>query len=105
LQVSEGQLVKWQQASAKFLAERAVQEASQKQALQATLAKAAVKALQENQQLADQGDVYGQLRMGERYLTGDGVEKDLVRARKYLQLAADQGSPSAADDLKNLQGK
>lgn len=41
----------------------------------------AAKALKFNQDQADKGDAYGQYRMGQRYLTGDGVAKDLPTAR------------------------
>jgi magnesium chelatase family protein len=41
--------------------------------------------LDENEQLAADMDAYGQLRMGERYLTGDGVEKNLAKAKAYLK--------------------
>ena len=102
LQISEGQLAKWNQAAARFMADRAVQQEAQKRALETVQAKAEAKALQENEELAASGDAYGQLRMGERYLAGDGVEKDLAKARTYLQSAADQGSQDAADDLKLL---
>jgi len=58
--------------------------------------------LKSNQAAADRGDAYGLLRMGERYRDGDGVEKNLVKARQYLELGAAAGSPTAADDLKHL---
>ena len=60
------------------------------------------KVLKYNQDLASRGDAYGQLRMGERYRDGDGVEKDLVKARDYFQKAAAQGNVQAAEMLKNL---
>jgi TPR repeat protein len=40
--------------------------------------------------------------MGERYRDGDGVERDLAKARIYLRKAADAGSPAAAEELKKL---
>ena len=58
--------------------------------------------LKANQDAAGRGDAYGLLRMGERYRDGEGVDKDLAKARDYLQRAADAGSPTAADDLKKL---
>jgi|GEM_PF-1100464 len=60
------------------------------------------KVLKFNQDLADKGDAYGLLRMGERYRDGDGVPKDFTKARDYLTKAAAAGSPSAEADLKNL---
>ena len=58
--------------------------------------------LKSNQDAADRGDAYGLLRMGERYRNGEGVPKDLTKARDYLTKAAAAGSPSADTDLKNL---
>jgi hypothetical protein len=60
------------------------------------------KVLQRNQDLADKGDAYGLLRMGEIYRDGDGVPKDLNKARDYLAKAAAAGSPTAADELSKL---
>lgn len=62
----------------------------------------AAKLLKLNQEQAANGDEYGLFRMGERYLNGDGVEKDLVKARDYLSKAAAQGSVQAGDLLKTL---
>ena len=45
------------------------------------------------------------MRMGERYRNGDGVEKDLSKAREYLQKAADAGSPTAKEELSKLETK
>ena len=63
---------------------------------------AAERALKFNQQLADSGDAYGLLRMGERYRDGDGVPKDLNKAHDYLTKAAAAGSTIAADELAKL---
>jgi hypothetical protein len=60
------------------------------------------RALQWNQELADKGDAYGQYRMGTRFLNGEGVPKDLEKAREYLSKAAAQGDPSAAAELAKL---
>lgn len=60
-------------------------------------------ALKSNQELAAKGDTYGLLRMGERYRDGDGVEKDLAKAKIYLQKAVDAGSPTAAEELSKLK--
>ncbi len=60
------------------------------------------KALAFNQAQADKGDAYGQLRMGERYRDGEGVEKDLAKARDYFTKAAAQGNAEAAGNLKAL---
>ena len=58
--------------------------------------------LKSNQEDADKGDEYGLLRMGERYRDGDGVEKDLAKAKDYLTKAAAAGSQTAADALSKL---
>jgi uncharacterized protein len=58
--------------------------------------------LKYNQDLAAKGDAYGQLRMGERYRDGDGVEKDLFKAREFLTAAANQGSVGASNALQKL---
>jgi hypothetical protein len=60
------------------------------------------KILKSNQDDADRGDAYGLLRMGQRYRDGEGVPRDLVKARDYLTRAVQAGSDSAAKDLKNL---
>lgn len=58
--------------------------------------------VKDNQEAADRGDVIGLLRMGERYRDGNGVERDLAKARDYLQRAAAKGSDSAQDELDLL---
>jgi hypothetical protein len=63
---------------------------------------AAAAALKFNQEAAARGDAYGLLRMGERYRDGDGVEKDLAKAREYFGRAAKQGNSSAAAALAKL---
>ena len=66
---------------------------------------AAARALQANQEAAAKGDMFGLLRMGERYRDGDGVKTDLVKARDYLQKSADASSPTAKEELSKLQGQ
>ncbi len=105
LKVSEAQLARWNQAAEEAMAAKADRQEAQKRAAQATAKKLAASALAENERLAAQGDAYGELRMGERYLTGDGVDKDIFKARDYLQLAAAQGSQTAADELNRLGGQ
>jgi len=53
-------------------------------------------------QLAEKGDAFGCMRMGQRYLGGDGVPRDDVKARGFLVRAARQGEPSASFGLENL---
>ena len=62
-------------------------------------------ALKYNKDQADKGDAYGELRMGERYRDGDGVDKDLAKAKDYLQKSADQGDLTASNELANLPAK
>lgn len=64
---------------------------------------AAEKVLAWHMSLADKGDAYGQFRMGQRYLTGDGVEKDLIKARDLFAKSAAQGNGDAAAALARLQ--
>jgi TPR repeat protein len=59
-------------------------------------------ALKFNERQADRGDVYGLLRMGERYRDGDGVEKDLAKAKDYFTKAAAAGSSDATNELAQL---
>lgn len=66
---------------------------------------AADRALKYNQDLADKGDIYGQLRMGERYLKGDGVEKNEAKAKDYLSKAAAQGSIEASNILASISSR
>ena len=61
-----------------------------------------IKALASNQTAADKGDAYGLMRMGERYRDGEGVDKDLAKAKEYLQKATDAGSETAAEELSKL---
>jgi hypothetical protein len=76
----------------------------QRQDLIKETAKKAVQArvLKGNQDLADKGDAYGLLRMGESYRDGEGVPKDLAKAKDYLTKAAAAGSQTAADALSKL---
>jgi hypothetical protein len=83
-------------AEQKAAAEKRKAEAAKK------VEEAKARALKQNQDAADKGDAYGLLRMGERYRDGDGVPKDLDKARDYLTKASAAGSPTAAEDLKSL---
>ena len=105
LRVSDGQRAKWDQAAEEFAAAQSVRQQAEKIADQAATGKLAAVALAENERLAAQGDAYGELRMGERYLTGAGVTKDIFKARDYLQRAADQGSQTAVEELDRLDSQ
>jgi hypothetical protein len=61
-----------------------------------------VAALKFDQNLATQGDAFGQLRMAERYRDGDGVETNLLKAKFLLIRSADQGNTTAAKELTAL---
>ena len=82
----------------------AQQEAAEAQAATAANKKAAADAatLKFYQERAEKGDAYGQYRMGLRYLKGEGVPKDLDKARDYLSKAAAQGNEDAAAELARL---
>jgi TPR repeat protein len=102
LEISDGQLAKWDEASNAIQAALTFQQDRQNAARQNILAQAAARALAEDERLAAGNDAYGQLRMGERYLTGDGVATNLTMAESFLQQAAAQGSPTAVQELKTL---
>jgi len=59
-------------------------------------------ALKFNQDAAAKGDAYGLFRMGERYRDGNGVEKDLAKAKDCFQKSAAGGNQDAALALKKL---
>jgi hypothetical protein len=105
LKISDSQRDSWNQAAGEILAARAGKLEAHRKAAQATANKLTASALAENERLAAQGDAYGEMRMGERYLTGDGVAKDVFKARDFLQRAAEQGSQTAADELNRLNNQ
>jgi TPR repeat protein len=41
--------------------------------------------------------------VGERYRDGEGVEKDLIKAKMYLSKAVDAGSSDAKNELERLE--
>lgn len=102
LQVSDAQLLKWNQAALEIAVAQAGRREIQQRADEVAARKAAAKALQEDEKLAGEGDVFGELRMGERYLSGDGVGKNSSKARIYFQSAADSGSLTAVEELSRL---
>ena len=51
----------------------------------------------------DQGDAGGQWLVGLSYLYGDGVPKDLAKAREWLEKAAAQKHPEAQAQLEKLK--
>jgi len=104
LQISDDQLARWNDAASKLLAAKKERQNEELFSVNSAAAKAAAKALAENEELAAQNDPYGQLRMGERYSTGDGVPKNSALGRAYLKQAADQGSPTAIAELKKISG-
>lgn len=54
---------------------------------------------------ANAGDAYSQARLGERYLKGDGVDKDESKAREFLQKASLQGNKDASELLQKMAAK
>lgn len=63
------------------------------------------KTLEFHRNLCAQGDAYGQFKMGIRYLTGDGVEKDENKARDLLAKSSAQGFKDATIALAKLHAK
>ncbi len=63
---------------------------------------AGAKVLAFHQELADKGDPYGEYKMGMHYLNGEGVPKDLEKARDMFSKASAQGNKDAATELSNL---
>ncbi len=54
---------------------------------------------------ANEGSSWAQYKLGVRYLNGDGVEKNETTARKWQQVAADNGESQAQNKLKTLNSK
>lgn len=54
------------------------------------------------QSQAASGDDIAQCRLGEKYLKGDGVEKDVAKAREYLAKSAAQGNKTAQELLASI---
>ena len=102
LEISDDQLVRWNTAAAAALAAQIKAEYALSFATQSAAGRAGAQALAENEKMAAQNDPYGQLRMGERYLKGDGVPRNPLLGRAYLKQAADQESPTAIEELKRL---
>ena len=105
LQVSDEQLARWNAASNTVLTELASEQDQKKITQKNVVARAAARALAADEKLATENNAYGQLRMGERYLAGDGVKKDPMKAEAYLRQAAGQGSLTAIQELKALAGR
>lgn len=55
-----------------------------------------------NRRRAEDGDKWAQEKLGMRLLAGDGVTRDEHEAKKWLQLAAEQGSQSATRTLEEI---
>ncbi|BDI34532.1 hypothetical protein CCAX7_65830 [Capsulimonas corticalis] len=55
-----------------------------------------------DQKLAEAGDSYGQLRMGQRYSDGSGVSQSDDKAQELLASAASQGDVAAATILERM---
>lgn len=104
LRVSTAQLSKWNEAAREIAVAQSRRLEIQNHADEVADQKAAARALQEDETLAGEGDAFGELRMGERYLSGDGVGKNSAQAKMYFQRAADSGSPTAAEELNRLAG-
>jgi hypothetical protein len=55
-----------------------------------------------DQEKAAEGSALYQYRLGRRYLTGNGVEKDVAKARELFEQAAAQGNTDAGAELEKL---
>lgn len=89
-------------ATPEEIAEAAARQKIARQQQQTQVQLANQRALKFDQDQAAKGDEYGLLRMAERYRDGEGVEKDLTKAKEYFSKAITAGSPTAADELKEL---
>jgi hypothetical protein len=90
---------------AKEKATKAEELKAQSAAREEVRVKAAGAALAFNEAAAARGDAYGLLRMGERYRDGEGVAKDLPKAREYLAQAAAAGNSQAGRELASLENR
>ena len=54
------------------------------------------------QPIAEQGEPYAQLTMGEMYRDGAGVPKDLIQAYAWFYVAAQQGLDEAEENAAQL---
>jgi TPR repeat protein len=84
-----------QVAAAQEKAAKAARAEEQRQAADARILKL------EEEKAAEGSGLY-QYRLGMRYLSGKGVEKDLGKARDMFQKSADLGNDDAAAELKKL---
>jgi len=71
----------------------------QRVAQAAKVSKAQTKALEFNLKQAENGDAYGQYRMGVRYLKGEGVSVDEAKGIEWLKKAIAQGHADAKKAL------
>ena len=65
-------------------------------------ADAAARVLKWHQDLANAGDPFGECQMGLRYRDGNGVPRDLAKAREWLAKAAEHGDTDAVSLLARL---
>ena len=54
---------------------------------------------EETKALAEQGNVYAQNNLGNRYSTGEGVTQNYAEAVRWYRLAAEQGHANAQNNL------
>jgi TPR repeat protein len=83
-------------------AQQAAAKAASAQALAEKNRALLAPALKYYQGLADQGDAFGQFRMGEFYRDGDAVPKDLAKAKDYFTKSAAQGNQAASIALEKM---
>lgn len=76
--------------------------------LKADKDEAAKKLVAYQKERAEAGSESCQLALGVRYMTGDGVERDLALSRKWLEASAKQGNdqaPKRLEELKKLEAE
>ena len=100
--VSQAQIDQWNETLAAIREKKKKQQEVEISQIDDESARTAARVLRNTERAAAEGDTFAELRMGQRYREGDGVPKDLDKARKFLQQAADQGSPTAVEELLHL---
>ena len=89
---------------ARISAEQAEQKKAADERLAQRKKEAQAKVLKYNEEKAASGDPFALKRLGEVYRDGDGVEKDLAKAKDYFAKAAAAGNQDAAKALAKLNG-
>lgn len=97
------QIVKYVSPEEQLAAQKKIED-DLKSAQAKKKAKADEAALKFTMEQADNGSPYYQFKLGVRYASGDGVDKDEAKARDYLSKSAAQGNKDAEAELAKLSG-